>query len=177
MLVESKGGFNQNASNPGRWWTQCSLKTTSKDSAGPWNLLKENKEVISVNHWDRESESSPSPTVCRLINSSWSSSCSHSLAKQFGRLLKGKLRKRSGHLFITYFSFILLWSTKRTDKLGKVLIYYDNELIKEVDVKLNKKIEFETKAYSKLITVLIIIFTVIVSLLVTFLLDRFCSSL
>ena len=43
-------------------------------------------------------------------------SCSHSL---FSRLLKGNLGKRS-HLLITY-SFLLLWSTERTDKLGKVL--------------------------------------------------------
>ena len=40
MLAESKCGFNQNASNLGRWGTQCSLKTTSKDSTGPWKAFK-----------------------------------------------------------------------------------------------------------------------------------------
>ena len=35
MLLESKGDFNQNARNLGRWWTQCFLKISSKDSAGP----------------------------------------------------------------------------------------------------------------------------------------------
>ena len=48
----------------------CPPKTISRDSAQAWKLLKENKEVISVNHWDRGSDSSPSPTACRLVNSS-----------------------------------------------------------------------------------------------------------
>ena len=39
----------------------------------------------------------------------------------FGRLLKGKPGKRSGHLLITDSSFLRLWSMGRTDKLGKVL--------------------------------------------------------
>ena len=36
---------------------------------------------------------------------------------------------------------------KKGSKLGKVSIYYDNELLDEVDVKLTKNIEYETKVY------------------------------
>ena len=35
--------------------------------------------------------------------------------------LKGKLGKRSGHLLITYSSFLLLSLMERTNKLGKLL--------------------------------------------------------
>ena len=69
---ERKVAFNQNAGNLGRWWTQCPPKTISEDSAQPWKFLKGKREVISVNHWDGGSESSPSPTACRLVDSSWS---------------------------------------------------------------------------------------------------------
>lgn len=34
---------------------------------------------------------------------------------------------------------------KKGSKLGKVSIYYDNELIKEIDIKLNKNIKFQTE--------------------------------
>ena len=33
MLVERKIIYNKNASNLGRWWTQCSTETMSEDSA------------------------------------------------------------------------------------------------------------------------------------------------
>jgi len=36
---------------------------------------------------------------------------------------------------------------KKGSKLGKVSIYYNNELIKKVDVILNKKIEYQSKVY------------------------------
>lgn len=49
---------------------------------------------------------------------SYKLSCSYSL---FMILLKGNLGKRSGHLLITYSSFLFLWCQERTDKLGKVL--------------------------------------------------------
>ena len=39
----------------------------------------------------------------------------------FTRLLKGKLGKRSGHVLITYSSYLLLLSVERASKLGKVL--------------------------------------------------------
>ncbi|MBQ9071732.1 MAG: D-alanyl-D-alanine carboxypeptidase [Bacilli bacterium] len=51
-------------------------------------------------------------------------------------------------------------------KLGTVSIYYDNELIKEIDVKLNKNIEYETKAYSKLIIIIAIIMVCVISLFI-----------
>ena len=43
-----------------------------KDSAWPWNFLKEKREVISVNHWGRGLDSLPSPTVHRPVESLWS---------------------------------------------------------------------------------------------------------
>jgi len=46
-------------------------------------------------------------------------------------------------------------------KLGIVSIYYDKELLEEIDVKLNKNIEYETKAYSKLIIVIIIVILIL----------------
>ena len=48
---------------------------------------------------------------------------------------------------------------KKGSKLGNVSIYYNNEKIKEVDVKLNKDIKYKTKAYKFPI---IIIFVVII---------------
>ena len=115
MLVERKVAFNQNAGNLGRWWTQRPPKTTSKESAQPWKFLKGKREVISVNQSYRH------PPVyaglsCRLVDA-----ILLSLFTQFVRLLKRKLRKRSGVLLVTYSSFLLLRSTERTDMLGKVL--------------------------------------------------------
>lgn len=51
--------FCQNTSNLGRWWTHYLPKTVSKYSAWPWKLLKGNKEVILVNHWDSQSHHHP----------------------------------------------------------------------------------------------------------------------
>ena len=76
-------------------------------------------EVISVHLWDREWESWPFSTVCRLVDSSWSSSRCYSCSHSVFRLLKGKLEKRSGHLLTTYSSCLLLWFMERTNKLGK----------------------------------------------------------
>lgn len=51
-------------------------------------------------------------------------------------------------------------------KLGKVSIYYDNELLKTIDVKLNKTIKYETKAYIWPVIVIIIFATIIMFLLI-----------
>ena len=98
--------FNQNASSLGRWWTQCPPKTL------PWKLLKGNRDVISVGHWDGESKSSLFPAcagLCASLSSSYNLSLDAILFSQSVRLPKGKLGKRSDYLLITYPSF-LLWS-------------------------------------------------------------------
>ena len=46
---------------------------------------------------------------------------------------------------------------KKGSKLGKIAIYYDNELIKEINIKLNKDIKYNTKAYNGIIFFIIII--------------------
>ena len=51
-------------------------------------------------------------------------------------------------------------------KLGKVSIYYDNELINIIDIKLNKTIEYENKAYFWPVIVIIISATIIMFLLI-----------
>lgn len=51
-------------------------------------------------------------------------------------------------------------------KLGTVSVYYDNELIKQIDVKLNRNIEYETKAYSKVIIIIVIIIVCVISLFI-----------
>lgn len=51
---------------------------------------------------------------------------------------------------------------KKGSKLGKVSIYYDNKLIKTVDIKLNKNIEYKTKAYIWPIILIIIIIMFII---------------
>ena len=86
---------------------------------------------ISVNHWDRESSSSPLLPRAGFYEALWppvdSLSLDAILFTQsaysgffFMWLLKGKLGKRSGHLLITYSSF-LFWFIERTNKLGKLL--------------------------------------------------------
>lgn len=54
---------------------------------------------------------------------------------------------------------------RKGDKLGKVYIYYDNELIKEEDIFLNKNIEFKSK---NIIKIVLIIISIIVFLLFLF---------
>lgn len=53
---------------------------------------------------------------------------------------------------------------KKGSKLGKVSIYYDEELIDEVDVILNKKIEYQSKVYiwPIILVILIIIFIIFI---------------
>lgn len=104
MLVESKVAFNQNA---GIWGMVDSVFPIiiSEDSIRPWRFIKGNRQVIPANHWDG-GQSPSSPTVCYLVHT---------------RLLKGKLQKTFGHLLNTYSSVLLLWSTERTNKIGKVL--------------------------------------------------------
>ena len=127
MLVERKIALNQNADNPGRWWTQYLPRPFLKVLLGH-EFLKGKKEAILANHWDRRSELLPFPTVCRLvfrlvfrlIKCLWLS-LDAVLSTKSVRLLKGKIGKRSGYLLVTYSSFLLLWSMERTNKLGKVL--------------------------------------------------------
>ena len=129
MSVGRKGAFNQIAGNLERCWSQCSPKNhLQRFFCLAKKVLKGSRKGTSVNHWDRRSESSPSPSVCRrgsgLFNS-WSfSGCylvhkvqSHTLLS----LLKEKLRKTSGHLLVIYPSFLLLWSMKRTNKPSNLL--------------------------------------------------------
>ena len=57
---------------------------------------------------------------------------------------------------------------KKGSKLGKISIYYDNELVKEIDVKLNKEIKYETKVYLGIgtITVVILVLLVLISFII-----------
>ena len=124
MLVERKVAFNQNADNLKRWWTQCPPKTISKDSIQPWKLLKRKREVTSINHWGRRSESSPSPTACRLacrlVDFLWSSDAI--LFSQFiHEMTEGEAREEtwSSVNYLFFISTSLIYG--KTNKLGKVL--------------------------------------------------------
>lgn len=55
---------------------------------------------------------------------------------------------------------------KKGSKLGKVSIYYDKELIDEVDVMLNKKIEYQSKVYIWPIILVIIIIVIILFVII-----------
>ena len=111
MLVESKAGFNQNAGSLGEMVNSVSCTTTSQDSAWPWKVLRRKGDGISVHHWDG-GQCCCSPPVCGLVLQPCScclvpTACSHSL---FGRLLEGKLGKRSGRLLlILHFYFFDPW--------------------------------------------------------------------
>lgn len=59
----------------------------------------------------------------------------------------------------------ITFKDKKSSKLGKVLIYYDNELIKEVDVKLNKNIKYKTKVYLGNITLIFIVVVLLIYIL------------
>ena len=61
---------------------------------------------------------------------------------------------------------------KKGSKLGKVSIYYDNELIKEETVNLNKKIEYEKKAYNLPIAFIIVIICIIVFIFIRVILKK-----
>ena len=73
--------------------------------------------------------------------------------------------KYNGKSKITYLN-------KKGSKLGKVSIYYNNELIKEIDVKLNKTINYKVEAYHMPIFIVIIIIIFIVLLIIRVLLKR-----
>lgn len=80
------------------------------------------KKKINLNHGDGGSESLSSSTVCRHVNFLWSFfSCYLVHTFCSWRLLKEKLGKRSGHLWITYSSLLLPWSMERTEKLAEGL--------------------------------------------------------
>ena len=93
-LVERNVTFNQHGSHLGRWWTQRLQKSTLQIWPGHGNFKRKTGSKISVNHWDRESSSSS--TACRLIL--WSPSRCYLVHSLLSTLLKGKLRKRPGHL-------------------------------------------------------------------------------
>ena len=126
MLVEMENVvFNQKVGSLRRWWTSMSPKTNYKDSAGPWKLWKGKEGAISVNHWDKGSESSLSPTLCRLVDFLCSLFRCYLVQTDFSmRLLKGKLGNGFGHLFITYSSFLLLWSMERTNNTRQGIVWF-----------------------------------------------------
>ena len=64
MVIERKDACNQNAGSLGRWGIQHPPKTTSRDSARPWKLLKGNREIISFSHWDTGGRSHRRPPLC-----------------------------------------------------------------------------------------------------------------
>lgn len=47
---------------------------------------------------------------------------------------------------------------KKNEKLGTILVYYDKELIKNIDVRLNDDIEYKPKAYIGMIFIIILCF-------------------
>ena len=55
----------------------------------------------------------------------------------------------------------ITYLNKKGSKLGSVSIYYDDELISTVDIKLNKDIEYETKVYTLPIFVIIIVIIIL----------------
>lgn len=57
---------------------------------------------------------------------------------------------------------------KKGDKLGTINIYYDKELVNQIDVRLNKNIKYETKAYSKVF----IFIAIIIALIIFFILKK-----
>lgn len=123
MLIERKGTSNQNTSSLGRWWTQCLHKTTSQDSALPWKLFRDKREVISsvieagVSHHP--------PSLHTHLCASWSPppglSSDVILFMQFVcKIAEEKLGKRSGpagSLFFISASLIC----ERTNTVGKGL--------------------------------------------------------
>lgn len=57
VLVEMQNvAFNLKACSLGRRWTSV-LKTNTEDAAQDWKFLKGKGKVISVNHWDKGSDS------------------------------------------------------------------------------------------------------------------------
>lgn len=110
MLV-GKNCFYQNAGNLGRWWTQSAPKTTCEDFQS--SAMKAFKRKKGCNRLLTDSES-PHPPLCAGL----STSCDFSLATTlFTGLLKGKLGRRSGHLFLLSLHFYFF----ERNKLGKVL--------------------------------------------------------
>lgn len=59
----------------------------------------------------------------------------------------------------------ITYLNKKSSKLGKLFIYYDDELVDSMDIKLNKEIKYKTKAYT---TPFIIITIVILLMLILF---------
>lgn len=104
LLVESKVAFNQNAGIWG-WWTQVLYNHLWRFHSA-MKVYKRKQASDPINHWDG-GQSPSSPTVCYLVHT---------------RLLKGKLQKTFGHLLNTYSSVLLLWSTERTNKIGKGIV-------------------------------------------------------
>lgn len=112
MLVEKEVAFNENAGNLGRWWS--APKTTCEDfQSSAMKAFKRkkgcNRLLVGIG-----SQSPPYPLLCVGL----STSCDFSLATiLFTGLLKGKLGRRSGHLFLLSLHFYFF----ERNKLGKVL--------------------------------------------------------
>lgn len=112
QMLQRKVAFNENAGNLGRWWS--APKTTCEDfQSSAMKAFKRkkgcNRLLVGIG-----SQSPPYPLLCVGL----STSCDFSLATiLFTGLLKGKLGRRSGHLFLLSLHFYFF----ERNKLGKVL--------------------------------------------------------
>ena len=123
--AERKGAFNQNAGNLG--WLQHLPKTTSEDSA---RCERFPRGIGKSSQLMRGPDSSPSP-LCAGLCAGLLIPCnvhldvilltvwSHNL---LGRLLKGKLGKKSSHLLTTYFSFLCPWSYRKNRQVRQGIV-------------------------------------------------------
>ena len=114
-----KSVFNLNASNLGRWGTQGPLKPPSKTLL--WTFLKGSREGLSVNHWDRRSEASPSPLCAGLwAPSALSIDVTRSGLRFCLEVTKGEAREESWSS-VNYWVFIttfLTYGKKRQVRKG-----------------------------------------------------------
>ena len=132
-MAERKGAFNQNAfkmADSAIWqiWRDGGLSVPQKPPLkfllNPETLKGNEEEILDI-RWDGGHSCHHLPLYADCVQACWSSSgCylvhkirSHSLS---GRLLKGTLWKRSGHLLVTYSSCLFHWLMEIIEKLGKV---------------------------------------------------------
>lgn len=107
-LKKGKGALIKG--NLGRRWTQHPPKTSSKDSAWPWTLLKGPRKRISVDHWlnwGGRGVAIPHKPVCRLGGTSRSPSrCCHSLVTRFVQEITRGEASEEVWSSVNYFFFI-----------------------------------------------------------------------